>query len=375
MTSTVTEHDRLRLARALELAERGRGQVSPNPLVGAVIVRDDEVLGEGWHSELGALHAERAALADCAERGNSPEGATVYVTLEPCAHEGRQPPCADALINARVARVVYASDDPSEKASGRGPGMLRDEGIEVALAEGPEAAVARLLIQPFRKHARTGKPLVVAKSAITLDGRTATGSGDSKWISGDGSRGLVHAWRADSDAVAVGIGTALADDALLTARGIAGARQPTRVVFDSEARLPTDSKLVQTLDEAPLLLITSPAAPGERLAALREAGVDAVVIDGEPATRVSAALAEMGRRGITSLLVEGGAGLLGSFVDAGEIDELRIFVAPVLLGGEEARPVAGGKGAPTIAEAARAIDVQHERIGDDVLVRARMREW
>ncbi len=377
MATAVTRDDRTHLARALEVAERGRGSVSPNPMVGCVIARDGGPLGEGWHAELGGLHAERAALADCAERGNDPKGATAYVTLEPCAHEGRQPPCAEALVAAGVARVVYLSDDPSEKAGGRGPGILRDAGIEVELAQGPQAAAARLLIQPFRKHARTGRPLVTLKSALTLDGRTATESGDSKWISGPESRGLVHRWRAESDAVAIGIGTAIADDALLTARDLdpPAPRQPLRVVFDSAARLPADSAMVASAAEAPVLLVASPDAPAERSEPLLAAGVDILVVDGDPVARVVATLVELGRREITSLLVEGGAGLAGSFVDAGEVDELRLFVAPVLLGGAGARPLAGGQGKPTIADAERALNVSHQTVGEDLLITARMKEW
>ncbi len=377
MPETVTQDDRMHLVRALELAERGRGAVSPNPIVGCVLVRDGAVIGEGWHAELGGLHAERMALADCARRGGDPAGATAFVTLEPCAHEGRQPPCADALIEADLARVVYLADDPSEKASGRGPGMLRDAGIEVDLAQGPESAAARLLVQPFRKHARTGRPLVALKSALTLDGRTATATGDSKWISGPESRQLVHRWRAEADAVAIGVGTALADDALLTARDLdpPPSRQPLRVVFDSQARLPLDSAIVNSIGDAPALVIASPDAPTERVEPLRQAGVDVLVVDGDPVARVAAALAELGRREVTSLLVEGGAGLAGSFVDAGEVDELRLFIAPVLLGGEGSRPLAGGKGKEHIADAERALDVRHEAIGDDLLITARMKEW
>jgi diaminohydroxyphosphoribosylaminopyrimidine deaminase/5-amino-6-(5-phosphoribosylamino)uracil reductase len=218
---------------------------------------------------------------------------------------------------------------------------------------------------------------VTLKSALTLDGRTATASGDSKWISGSESRALVHRWRAETDAVAIGIGTALADDALLTARDLdpPAARQPLRVVFDSAARLPADSAMVASAAEAPVLLIASPDAPAERTNALREAGVDVFIVDGDPVARVNAALSELGRRGITSLLVEGGAGLAGSFVDAGEVDELRVFIAPILLGGEGARPLAGGAGKAQIADAERALDVSHETVGDDLLITARMKEW
>src|ERR671924_935316 len=194
MPNVVTQEDRLHLQRALELAEGGRGKVSPNPLVGALVVHDGEPIGEGFHERLGGPHAEVAALEDCRARGNDPAGATLYVTLEPCAHHGRQPPCTGAILAAGVARVVIASEDPSEKASGRGPGILRDEGIWVSFADGQEATAARLLNQAFRKHARTGRPLVTLKSALSLDGRVATASGESKWISGPESRRLAHPW-------------------------------------------------------------------------------------------------------------------------------------------------------------------------------------
>jgi len=298
-------------------------------MVGAVIVRDGEPIGEGWHAELGGLHAERAALEDCRRRGEDPAGATMYVTLEPCAHHGRQPPCAEAVLGAGVARLVIASEDPSEKASGRGPGMLRDGGVEVELAAGEEAAAARLLNQPFRKHARTGLPLVTLKMAMSMDGRFAAPAGDERWITGERSRELVHRWRAESDAIAVGVGTVLADDPLLTARTPDAARQPTRVVFDRRARLPLDSQLLRTLDQSPLVVIVGPEADA---AALRDAGAE-VVVAGE----IPAALAELGRRGATSLFLEGGPTLVAAFAEAGEIDEARVFVAPVLLGGSERR--------------------------------------
>ncbi|MGI8462115.1 MAG: bifunctional diaminohydroxyphosphoribosylaminopyrimidine deaminase/5-amino-6-(5-phosphoribosylamino)uracil reductase RibD, partial [Solirubrobacterales bacterium] len=267
-TEPGTEQDRAYMRRALELAERGRGAVSPNPLVGAVIVREGEVLGEGWHAELGGPHAEVAAISDASIRGADLSGSTMYVTLEPCAHQGRTPPCTEAILATGIARVVIASEDPTEKTSGRGPGILRDEGREVVFADGDEASAARLLNQPFRKHSRTGLPLVTLKSAVSLDGRVATRSGDSKWISGAESRALVHRWRAESDAVAVGIGTALADDPVLTARDFdpPPARQPARVVFDSSARLPLDSKLIASIDEAPLFIVVGADAPADRLA-------------------------------------------------------------------------------------------------------------
>jgi diaminohydroxyphosphoribosylaminopyrimidine deaminase / 5-amino-6-(5-phosphoribosylamino)uracil reductase len=377
MAASLSEQDRGHLKRALELAELGRGRVAPNPMVGCVIARGEELVGEGWHAELGGLHAERAALADAEQRGNDPGGATVFITLEPCAHQGRQPPCADALVAAGVARVVYAADDPSEKASGRGPAVLRAHGIEVETPDGAEAAAARILNQPFRKHARTGRPLVTLKSAMTLDGHTATAAGDSRWISGPESRALVHRWRAEADAVAVGIGTALTDDPLLTARHVdpPAVRQPLRVVFDSSARLPLKSALIESLDEAPVLVVAGKAAPSDRVEALRSTGAEVVVLEGDAGKRVEGALDELGRRGLTSLLLEGGAHLAGTFFDHAQIDELRLFIAPLLLGGERAKPLLAGADPSAIGEARRAPAVLYERIGEDVLIRARLQEW
>ncbi len=388
MNSQVTATDQAHLRRALELAERGRGRVSPNPLVGAVVVRDGEVIGEGFHAELGGLHAERAALADCQERREDPAGATMYVTLEPCAHQGRQPPCVEAVLEAGIGRVVIASEDPSEKAAGRGPGILRDGGVEVVLAAGTEAASARLLNQAFRKHARTGLPLVTLKLAMSLDGRTSTVPGDSPWISGELSRALVHRWRAESDAIAAGIGTVLADDPLLTARH-PDARQPLRVVFDSQARLPLDSQLIATLDQSPVLVVASPDADPTRLGALRDAGAEALV-----AVDIASALSGLGRRGITSLFLEGGRTLASAFVSTGQLDESRTFIAPVLLGqatpdpraggavagvprGAEPPPAAstGGDAAATGPARLSALSSSAEPVGEDVLITARYKEW
>lgn len=345
-------------------------------MVGAVLVRDGEVIGEGHHAAYGREHAEVAAIGDARARGRDPAGSTMYVTLEPCAHHGRTPPCTDAILDANVSRVVIGSDDPSDKASGRGPGILRDGGVEVELAEGAEATAARLLNQPFRKHARTGRPLVTFKAATSLDGRVATAGGDSKWISGESSRSLVHRWRAEADAICVGIGTVLSDDPLLTARDLdpPPERQPTRVVFDSHGRLPLSSRLVSTAGDVPLVLAVSGTVPRERAAALRDAGVDVLVCDGKPADRVSATLAELGRRGVTGLMLEGGPTLAASFLAAGEIDELRLFIAPLLLGAD-ARPLLAIAGARSVADATRALAVEWERSGEDQLVRARLREW
>jgi diaminohydroxyphosphoribosylaminopyrimidine deaminase / 5-amino-6-(5-phosphoribosylamino)uracil reductase len=370
---TATERDARHLFRAVELAAEARGRTSPNPLAGAVVVKEDRVIGEGFHAAAGLPHAERAALAACDE---DPRGATLYVSLEPCCHHGRTPPCTDAIVEAGIARVVVASDDPTEKASGRGLGILRDEGIEVEVAAGAPAHAARLLNQPFRKHARSGRPLVTFKSAMTLDGRVATTTGDSQWISTDESRARVHRWRAEADAVAVGIGTVLADDPRLTARVEAVARQPRRVVFDSYARLPLDSQLVRSAREVPVIVICSRAASRTATDALQAAGVDVIVAAGEnEAARVRSGLVELGAREVQSLLLEGGPHLAGAFFDAGEVDEVRLFVAPMVAGGRSARAAVEGQGIEQIGSARRALTLTTERIADDVLISARLSEW
>jgi diaminohydroxyphosphoribosylaminopyrimidine deaminase / 5-amino-6-(5-phosphoribosylamino)uracil reductase len=373
-----TDTDRLHLERAVELAQRGLGTVKPNPVVGAVVARDGEVLGEGWHQQYGGAHAEVNAIEACGLADL--DGATLYVSLEPCCHEGKTPPCTDAILGAGIRRVVVASDDPTEKASGRGLGILRDEGVEVIVADGEVATAARLLNQAFRKHARVGRPWVLFKSAMTLDGKVATRTGDSQWISGEPSRDLAHRWRASVDAVVVGIGTALADDPQLTARpsgmladpGV----QPRRVVFDSLARIPTSSRLVGHAAEIPLSVVVSRAAARADTDALEAAGVQVLVATGEnePA-RVRSALDQLGALGVSSVLLEGGPHLAGAFLDAGEVDEVRLFLAPLLLGGSAARDPLEGEGVERIAEAVKALSMSCESIGEDLLITARLREW
>jgi diaminohydroxyphosphoribosylaminopyrimidine deaminase/5-amino-6-(5-phosphoribosylamino)uracil reductase len=373
-----TDADNVHLRRAIELAERGRGLVRSNPMVGAVIARNGTVLGEGWHERYGGPHAEVNAISACA--GADLSGATLYVSLEPCCHEGKTPPCTDAIVRAGIGRVVIASDDPSAKASGRGLGMLRDEGVEIVIADGEVAGKARLLNQPFRKHTRVGRPWVLLKLAMTLDGKVATRAGDSQWISGEESRRLAHRWRAELDAVIVGIGTALADDPRLTARPegspVATEMQPRRVVFDSLGRLPTSSQLVADAVQTPLVVVVSRAAARADTDALEAAGAHVVVATGEnePA-RVSSALEQLGAIGVTSALLEGGPHLAGAFLDAGEIDEVRLFLAPILLGGRTARDPMEGEGVELISEAHRALAFEWQRVDEDLLISARLREW
>jgi diaminohydroxyphosphoribosylaminopyrimidine deaminase/5-amino-6-(5-phosphoribosylamino)uracil reductase len=369
-----TERDERHLSRAIQLASEARGQTSPNPLVGAVIVKGGRTIGEGFHSAAGAPHAELEALAACDE---DPAGSTMYVSLEPCAHHGRTPPCTEAIIRAGIARVVVASEDPSPKANGRGLGILRDEGIKVDMCNGRCNGEARLINQPFRKHAKTGRPLVVWKVAMTLDGRVATSRGDSKWISGESSRARAHRWRAECDAVAVGIGTAMSDDPQLTARIEGVYRQPRRVVFDAEARLPANSALVRSAsDVLPVTVICSRAASRTSVTALETAGVEVLTVRGdtEPA-RIAAGLQELGEREVQSVLLEGGPHLAGAFMDAGEIDEARVFVAPLLVGGSRSRGALDGQGVEMIAEARHALATTVEQIDGDVLVSARFTEW
>jgi diaminohydroxyphosphoribosylaminopyrimidine deaminase/5-amino-6-(5-phosphoribosylamino)uracil reductase len=352
--------------------------VHPNPVVGAVVVKDGVVVGEGWHAEYGGPHAEVNAIADAGDADLT--GATIYVSLEPCCHQGKTPPCTDAILEAGITRVVVAADDPTEKAAGRGLGILRDEGVTVDVAGGELAARARLANQAFRKHARTGRPWVLFKSAMTLDGKVATRTGDSKWISSDASRALAHKWRASVDAVVVGIGTALADDPQLTARVEEPAqpalRQPRRVVFDATGRLPLESQLVTQAPEIPLTVVVSRAAPRSAADALQNAGADVIVATGEhePA-RVRSALDQLGEAGIHAILLEGGPHLAGAFLDAGEIDEVRLFLAPLLLGGSKARDPLEGEGVERISEALRALTLDCRRVADDVLISARLREW
>jgi diaminohydroxyphosphoribosylaminopyrimidine deaminase/5-amino-6-(5-phosphoribosylamino)uracil reductase len=346
------------MARALELAERGRGFVEPNPLVGAVVVRDGRIVGEGFHQRYGEAHAEVNALAAAGEKAR---GATVYVTLEPCCHHGKTPPCTDALLAAGVVRVAAALTDPFPRVAGRGATVLRAAGVSVEFGLGE--AAARRQNGPYLKLLRTGRPYVHAKWAMTLDGKIATRTGDSKWISGPESRRRVHELRGRVDAVIVGIGTVLADDPLLTARP-PGPRTATRVVLDSRGRLPPDAQLLQTAAEAPLLWVTNadtptPAAfPGEVL--------HPPAVDGRPS--VVALLDELGRRRMTNVLVEGGAGVLGGFFDAGAVDEVHAFVAPRIAGGADARGPVFGRGVDRIADAWRLGEWESERVGDDWLL-------
>jgi diaminohydroxyphosphoribosylaminopyrimidine deaminase/5-amino-6-(5-phosphoribosylamino)uracil reductase len=359
------------LARARALAEGARGQVSPNPLVGAVVARAGRVVGEGRHEGPGTPHAEVVALRAA---GAEARGATVVCTLEPCSHHGRTPPCTAALLEAGVARVVIGTPDPLERDRDGGASVLRAAGLEVAHAADADAAACREQNSAFMTWALSGRPEVTLKLATSLDGRIATASGESRWITGPESRRLVHRWRADSDAVAVGIGTALADDPQLTARDLEPpVRQPARMVFDRRARLPLDGALARTARDLAVTVVCGEDAPPERRAALAAAGVEVLALPGDAAARIDGALAELGRRGMQSLLVEGGAGLAGALVEAGAVDRVAFVLAPILIGGEKAPGAVGGAGAASLAGAPRIAGVTLDRVGDDVLIRGRLR--
>ena len=309
------------MRRALRLARKGWGQTAPNPMVGAVVVREGRIVGEGFHARYGEQHAEVAALNAAGERA---KGATLYVTLEPCVHQGKTPPCVDAVIASGVSRVVIAAPDPTELAGG-GAQRLRAAGIDVAIGDGEDEA--RELNAPFY-HTDPTRPWIQLKLAVSLDGAVADAGGRSQWITGPAARREVQAMRANSDAIAVGVHTALVDDPSLTVRGRAKPRvPPARVIFDSSARLPLDSELVKSARKTPVFVLTSRRAQPARLEALRGAGLE--VLSGESLAERLQLLSE---RGVRSLLVEGGARLAGSLLESDAVDRLVIFSAPIVLG-------------------------------------------
>ena len=372
------------MARALHLAERGEGLVEPNPLVGAVIVDSAlRLVGEGWHERFGGSHAEVNALG---RAGSSAAGNVLFVTLEPCCHFGKTPPCTEALIAAGIKRVVIAAPDPFPQVAGKGITRLREAGIQVEI--GLLEQQARELTAPFRKLVELGTPFVHAKWAMTLDGKLASRTGTSRWISNPSSREIVQHLRGRMDAIVIGGGTAAADDPLLTARP-AGPRTALRIVVDSQARLSLDSQLVRTANEIPVLVAASAAAPADNLRRLREAGVEVVTFparrtaDTETGTGsgnfnsgqtdVPALLRELGRRRFTNLLVEGGSKLLGSFFDLGLIDMAHVFVAPKLVGGSRAMTPLGGHGLAEMSHAVQLEAPQIQILEGDVYIRGRLK--
>lgn len=352
------------MRRALALAERGRGRTSCNPPVGAVIVRDGVVIGEGWHRKAGEPHAEVEALAQAGEKA---KGATLYVSLEPCSIHGKTPPCAPAVIGAGIARVVIAATDPNPAVDGAGIAMLEEAGINVTT--GVAALDGRRMIEAFAKHVTTGRAFLTGKIAVTLDGRAAAADGSSKWITGPTARRDAHRLRASVDAVMVGAGTVLADDPQLTVRlrGYKG-DQPLRVVLDSAGATPLDAKILKT--QAPTLMVTTDKAPDESLAAYRVRGAQtwrAPTREGR--IDLESTLDELGRRGVMEVLLEGGPALLGDAVDRGLIDRYIVYIAPKLLG-SSGLPAIGGVVIPTIADARELVIHSVRHAGADLRIEA-----
>lgn len=354
------DRDRL-MAEALDLARRGRGSVEPNPMVGAVVVRDGEIVARGYHRSYGGPHAEIEALAAA---GDAAAGADVYVTLEPCTSFGKTPPCADALIAAGVARVVFATADPDPRHRGAAVEVLRGAGVDVI--EGPRSDAADALLEPFRRYCEGSLPFVLAKWASTLDGRIAARTGDSKWITGEEARILAHEERARADAILVGIGTVLADDPALTTRHVEGA-SPRRIVVDPNLRTPPTARVLSEEGGALILTAAVEAEPRERLEAAGATLIDVPRLDGVGLDLIHA-LAELRRLGVGRLLVEGGGRTLGGLVSAKLVDRVQVHIAPRLLGDAAGVAALSGAALETIADATDLEDVRIDHAGRDIII-------
>ncbi|MGI9952345.1 bifunctional diaminohydroxyphosphoribosylaminopyrimidine deaminase/5-amino-6-(5-phosphoribosylamino)uracil reductase RibD [Moorellaceae bacterium AZ2] len=351
------------MRRALELARRGLGRTAPNPAVGAVIVQGGEIVGEGYHQKAGTPHAEVHALREAGERAR---GSTLYVTLEPCCHYGKTPPCTEAIIAAGIKKVVAAMVDPNPKVAGRGIRRLREAGLEVEV--GLLEKEARRLNEAFIKYITTGLPWVTLKMALTLDGKIATRTRASRWITGEASRLKAHELRNTHDAILVGIGTILADDPELTTR-LPGGRDPVRVILDSRLRLPLNARVVNLKSSAPTLVATTEEAPRERREELARAGVEVVVLPSvEGKVSWPALLENLAQRQITSILVEGGAEVNGSALARGVVDRVVAFIAPKIFGGREAPGAVAGPGVSRPEEAWKLEEVEVEPSGEDILI-------
>lgn len=367
MTDEFSSQDHEFMAQALGLAARGQGAVEPNPLVGCVIVAHGNPIGRGWHQRFGGPHAEVEALH---EAGEAARNATMYVTLEPCCHHGKTPPCVAAILQAGIRRVVVALRDPFPRVDGGGLRVLQDAGLEVTL--GLQAADARSLNAPYLKRLQHGRPWLIAKWAMTLDGKLASRTGNSQWISNPASRAVVHELRGRMDAIIVGLGTAIADDPLLTARP-PGPRAAVRIVLDSQASLSPESQLVRTSSQVPVIVAASAAAEPANCQRLRAAGCEVIQLPGsDQAARLGELLDELGRRQATNVLLEGGSQVLGSAFDAHLIDEVHVFIAPKLLGGSQALTPIGGHGLEMLSTARGLDEVTVEQLGSDVYVSGRI---
>lgn len=363
------------MRRAIELAKKGSGHVNPNPLVGAVIVRDGEIIGEGYHECYGQLHAERNAIANAKKRGNSLEGSTIYVTLEPCCHYGKTPPCTEAIIEEKIARVVVGSDDPNPLVSGKGFQMLREKGIEVIPHFLKEECDA--MNHVFFHYIRTGTPYVAMKYAMTMDGKIACYTGYSKWVTGEESRAHVQTLRNHYKGIMAGIGTVLADDPMLNCR-IEGGRDPIRIIADSHLRIPMDSQLVRTAGQQSLIVACLPDADEEKAVQLQEKGVEVLRIPGVTTADITeeqkevislpVLMKELGARKIDGILLEGGGQLNESALQAGIVDRIYCYIAPKIFGGAQAKTPVEGQGLTRAADAWQFKRIGMQEFGQDILL-------
>jgi diaminohydroxyphosphoribosylaminopyrimidine deaminase/5-amino-6-(5-phosphoribosylamino)uracil reductase len=361
------DQHRIFMQRALALARQAEGYTSPNPVVGAVVAKEGQIVGEGYHRRAGAPHAEVEALQTAAALA---QGAILYVTLEPCNHYGRTPPCTEAIIKAGISEVFYAIGDPNPHVAGNGHRRLAQAGITVR--QGPCTGEAQYLNRFFFHYIRTGQPYVVAKFAASLDGKIATHTGHSQWITDAAARQKGHILRNLVDAILVGAGTAIADNPRLTTRlPRSDVRHPLRVVLDSRGRIPLKARLFQASLPGQTVVATTEAMPSARQTALKQRGVETLILPATPAGRVdiSVLLAALGRRQITSLLVEGGGEVLGAFFEGGLVNEVWAFLAPLIIGGQTAPGPVGGAGFPTLAKACHLQQPTFETIGRDFLIR------
>ena len=359
--------DRMYMRLAMSLAERGKGFVNPNPLVGAVIVRDDRVVAEGWHERYGGLHAERNAFKNCVE---DPKGATLYVTLEPCCHYGKTPPCTEAILEAGIARVVVGLTDPNPLVAGKGLQILKDAGIEIVT--GVEEEVLKQQNRVFLKYITTKMPWVVMKTAMTLDGKIAACTGDSKWVTGEEARQRVQQMRAEYMAIMAGAGTVKADNPMLNCRLKGEHRQPVRIIVDSKAAIDGDTNIVKTALEFRTIVAHTVKAEPAKLKRLVEAGVETLSCE-ELGGKVdmSHLLKQLGALGIDSVLLEGGGELNYSCLEGGLVDEVFAFIAPKLIGGRDAKTPVEGDGLHRMNDAVHLERLALEQVGEDILINGR----
>lgn len=352
------------MRHALELARYGEGRTSPNPLVGAVVVRDGRIVGQGWHRKAGTPHAEVHALRQAGELARQ---ATMYVTLEPCAHFGRTPPCSQAIIDAGVRRVVVAMTDPNPLVAGKGIERLRAVGIEVIVGILEKEALT--LNEVFVKWITTGMPYIILKAAMTLDGKIATAAGESQWITGEAAREEVHKMRDLYDGILTGIGTVLADDPSLTTRLAHGGKNPQRIVVDSMARTPLHAKVIAD-GLAPTFIAVTTRAPADKVAALQEAGAQVLIINDGDRVALKMLFVALGKQKISSVFVEGGAAINGTLIQEKLPDKFHFFIAPKLIGGEKAPTLSGGSGIAQLADALLLRDLTVRTAGQDFWISA-----